>query len=287
MARTWILALATALVHGLAGASPLGPDGEPGRVRPGKFVWIDLATEDPARARAFYSAVFGWEFVEAAGAPVPYTLIKGPAGKVGGIFQRSRPPGATVGARWLGLISVPDPARAARYVRERRGEVLVAPVSIPGRGSHAVFRDPQGAAFGVIRAEGDPADDPVAEGEVFWMDLFSTAPRDSADFYAGLAGYAVDAPEPPAAGRAVLSSDGFARAGIVPAGRGGPGWLPYILVEDVDASIERAQRAGGAVLLAPRRHLLGGNVAVVADPSGAAIGVVNWPVRVDAPGARR
>jgi hypothetical protein len=55
-------ALITALVVAPATAAPLGPDGDPGRMHPGKVVWLDLATEDPAAAKAFYGAVFDWRF---------------------------------------------------------------------------------------------------------------------------------------------------------------------------------------------------------------------------------
>jgi predicted enzyme related to lactoylglutathione lyase len=276
-----------ALASTFATASALGPDGEAGRVLAGKFVWLDLATEDPERARAFYGSVFGWRFRDATQAPAPYTLIETPLGKIGGMFKRARPANATVGSRWLGLISVGDVAQAARAVRRAGGEVLVGPVAIPGRGTHAVFRDPQGAAFGVMRSDGDPPDDPVADGELFWMDLFSPAPGAAAAFYAELAGYDTYAAGGDDRSRLVLSTGNLARAGVVHAEKGPPGWLPYILVDDVGAAIERAQRAGGKVLLPPRNALLGGNVAVIADPSGGAIGVVNWSIRVDAWSARR
>ena len=31
-------------------------------IKPGKFVWVDLVTDDVARARSFYGALFGWTF---------------------------------------------------------------------------------------------------------------------------------------------------------------------------------------------------------------------------------
>ena len=33
-------------------------------MKPGKFVWQDLVTQDVAEARAFYGALFGWTFRE-------------------------------------------------------------------------------------------------------------------------------------------------------------------------------------------------------------------------------
>jgi len=282
--RFWAIA-ALAAWPLLTCAATLGPDGVAGERHAGKFVWLDLATEDPAAARAFYGAVFGWRFHGADGAPATYEIIEGPAGKVGGLFKRARPTGAPVGSRWLGLISVADPARAAEYVRRNGGEVIVPPTTIAGRGTHAVFRDAQGAVVGVLAAAGgDPADDPVLNGEVFWMDLFAPSPRDAAKFYAGLAGYdATEATTASGPTRWLLASGDIARAGIVPLppGKNGPGWMPYVLVDDVADTIRRARAAGGKVLVEPRADLLDRNLAVIADPLGGTIGIVNWTTRVE------
>jgi uncharacterized protein len=278
-----VLSLAFTMSCVVALASPLGPDGAPGRSLPGKFTWFDLATEDPAGARAFYGAVFGWTFRDVRGATGPYVLIEHAGGKVGGLIRHARPAGAPVGARWLSLLSVGDAERAARYVRERGGQVFVAPVSVPGRGTHALFRDPEGALFGVLAAaEGDPPDAPVDDGEVFWLDLFARDPEKAAAFYSGLAGYEVNAPESSTTGvqRWVLATGGFARAGVspLPSSVAAPGWLPYVLVSDVAGAVSRARHAGGRIVMAPRADLLDGNVAIVADPNGGVIGIVNWVV---------
>jgi hypothetical protein len=47
------------------------------RYEPGTFCWVDLATTDPAGAKAFYGALFGWETetAEENGQPV-YVSIK-------------------------------------------------------------------------------------------------------------------------------------------------------------------------------------------------------------------
>jgi hypothetical protein len=283
------LAIALALSTLGAVASPLGPDGA-GRSLPGKFTWLDLASENPASARTFYGAVFGWKFRDVAGAPASYALIENESGKVAGVFRHERPPGSKVGARWLALISVRDPLTTARLVRERGGEVLVAPKTVRGRGTHAVFRDPDGAVFGVLAAEdGDPPDAPVQDGDVFWLDLFSPNPAKATGFYAAIAGYEVSVGEVAGRQRTLLSTNGIARAGVarLPAGANRPAWLPYILVDDVPATVERARKAGGTIVMAPRADLLGGNLAVVADREGGVIGIVNWVDEAGATGAPR
>jgi len=290
MIRFFAAWVVLAVASALAQASPLGPDGEPGRMLPGKFIWFDLATDDPAGARAFYGAVFGWRFREIDRKPTPYTLIEHGAGKVGGMFRQARPQGAPVGSRWLSLISVRDAEQAAQYVRQQGGQVVVAPVAVPGRGTHALFRDPQGAYFGVLASGGDPPDEPVADGDVFWVDLFARDPEQAAAFYAGLAGYDVSAGEA-LAGRKrwTLASGEIARAGVwaVTTGTYAPGWLPYILVDDIAAVLSRTRAARGRVLVEPRVDLLDGNLAVIADPNGGVIGVVNWATRAATEGAPR
>jgi hypothetical protein len=44
----------------------------------------------------------------------------------------------------------------------------------------------------------------------------------------------------------------------------------------VGESVEKARQLGGSVLLEPSPDLFQGKVAVVADPTGAAIGLLEW-----------
>ena len=276
-----IVILLVSLAALAANAAALGPDGTPGRSLPGKFIWFDLATEDPSRARAFYGAVFGWKFREVEGAPAGYTLIENGSGKVGGLFHKPRIKDARAGAHWISLISVTDAIGAARYVRDQGGSVVLAPTTVAGRGTHAVFRDPQGAYFGVLSATGgDPPDDPVVDGDVFWLDLFTPDPAKAADFYAELAGYEVgEGTTRSGQKRWYLVNGTVARAGVIAQQSAGlaPAWLPYILVDDVKATLDRVARAGGKVIVAPRPDYLNGKLAVIADPNGGVLGIVDWP----------
>lgn len=275
-------ALLATLAAGAAWSQALtpGPRGQPGQRHPGRFIWFDLASDDPPAARAFYGPVFGWRFRPVPDARAGYTLIENGTGRVGGLFQQARPPQAPVGSRWLSLVSVADPEACTRRVQQLGGQVLLAPTLVLGRGVHALFRDPQGAVFGVLAASGgDPPDDAVAEGDFFWVDLLTPDPARAAAFYAEVVGYEVDdsAPgvQPP---RRVLSSQGIARAGIValPPGGGRPGWLPYVLVDGLEATLRRAEAAGGRTVLPSRSASLYGQLAVIADAQGGVTGALDW-----------
>jgi hypothetical protein len=251
-----------------------------GQQHPGKFIWFDLVTDDLAAARNFYGAVFDWTFRAVDGAPASYTVVEHAGRNIAGMFVHAPSPGATSTARWLALISVSDPAQAARYVESQGGSVIVPPATFAGRGTHVLFRDPQGAVFGVLKsASGDPADTPVDDGDFFWLDLLARDPAQAATFYRGLGGYEVGVRElGPGVTRAVLAAGGYARAGIarLPAAVKQPGWLPYILVDDVAGTLNKVRAAGGKVLVEPRADLLESNLAVIADPRGGVLGIVNW-----------
>lgn len=282
--------LLLALLSALAAASLAARAEQGGQYHPGKFSWFDLVTDDLAAARRFYGEVFGWKFHAVGDKPESYTFAELEGARIGGMLQRPAPAGVQRSARWLALISVDDPAKAVRYVEQQGGTVLVPLATIKGRGTHALFRDPDGAVFGVLKAEGgDRPDTPVVDGDFFWVDLLAPEPDRSAAFYSGLAGYEVSPGESERVKRLVLSSAGFARAGIVPKPEfvQQAGWLPYVLVDDVQAALGKVTAAGGSVLIPPREDVLDGNLAVIADPRGGVLGIVAWQDGADDPNGER
>lgn len=50
-------------------------------------------------------------------------------------------------------------------------------------------------------------------------------------------------------------------------------WMPYVLTEDLEASVKRAEELGGAVRVPPTPVTEHGAFAVIADPSGGVIGL--------------
>jgi predicted enzyme related to lactoylglutathione lyase len=153
---------------------------------------------------------------------------------------------------------------------------------MPDRGVQAVFADPEGALFGVIKSSsGDPEDFLPDPGDWIWIQLFSRNAEKAADFYKAIGEY--DVLENTATNRLgdyILASDGYARATVrtIPKEREQlkPNWLPFVRVKSVVDTAAQAKQLGGKVLLEPNPDLFGGKVAVIADPTGAAIGVLEW-----------
>jgi uncharacterized protein len=276
-----VLAMAVATqLHGAPSAAVLPPlttlSNSP-RL-PGKFVWADLVTDDVAAVRKFYAGMFGWKFGELGG----YTLAYKDEVPIAGMFQRPRPQDRSAEPRWIGYISVPNVDRAERAVNQAGGKVLAAPQAMPKRGEQAVFKDPEGALFGVIKSSsGDPKDFLAEPGEWIWIQLLSRDARKAAEFYRTIAGYEIEEnTSPNRLSDFVLTSEGYARAVVstIPdrAGKQEPTWLPFVRVTNVAESVTQAKALGGKVLIEPKAGLLAGKVAVVADPTGAAIGLLEW-----------
>ena len=246
----------------------------------GKFVWRDLLTDDPAAVKPFYAGLFGWEFVETTAMGRPYTLVKAGGQFIGGIAKAERQVPQQPNSQWLSYLSVPDVDRAAERTRAAGGSVLLAPFELPKVGRGAVVIDPQGAPLGLLRASlGDPADVPEPVMHRFlWTEELARDPLAAAQFYADLVGFEVLVHDQGDKPFRVLKL-GRERAGIMRMPFAGmqPTWLVSVRVADPAASAQRTQQLGGRVLLAPRMDVREGNVALVADPSGAVLALQRWP----------
>jgi len=156
------------------------------------------------------------------------------------------------------------------------------PRSYLRRGRQAVFADPEGAVFGVLASSsGDPSDSLAAPGEWIWSSLHAQDPDKDAAFYQALFGYDVfDVPSDDGLDHVILSTDDYARASInaLPShsSRRHPHWLNFVRVVDAVDVAAKAVALGGRVLVEPHIDRHGGKVAVVADPTGATFGLMEW-----------
>ena len=245
---------------------------------PGKFIWADLVTDDILVAQKFYTARFGWQFNDYGG----YFIGRNDDRPMCGMFQRPRPADQSAKPRWLGYLSVANVERAQAAVTKAGGRVLAPPQKMPKRGEQAVFADAEGAMFGVIKSSsGDPADFLAEPGDWIWLQLLSRDSRKAAEFYRAVGGYEIIAnTKSNQLSDYVLVSEGYARATVrtirTEDEKGRPTWLPFVRVLNVSESVAKAKQLGGKGLIEPKPELFDGKVALIADPTGAAIGLLEW-----------
>jgi uncharacterized protein len=283
-----LLSAAAAAIDAAPGAAVVLPSlTQPasGEHHVGKIIWTDLVTPDLDTAKGFYGSLFRWSFREVAGDP-NYALALLDDVPVAGLFQKALAPGQSQQPAWLAFLAVRDVDAAQKRVLQQGGKVLSKPHYYPQRGRQAVVADPDGAVFAVLAAEGgDPPDYLAAPGEWIWSSLLVRDPKQETVFYKALFGYDVYdlSSEDGGEGNAqhyILSSDDYARAGLnaLPADskRRHPHWLNFIRVADATDTATKAAGLGGRVLVEPRVDRHGGHLAVLADPSGAPFGVMEW-----------
>jgi len=247
----------------------------------GKVIWVDLVTPDMARAEPFYAGLFGWKFDAVVGDP-NYVIASLDGQAVGGLYQKTPTPNQARQPAWLTFIAASDVDAARRLALAHGAKLLSGPKSYPQRGRQAVFADPDGAVFAVLASSsGDPPDFLAAPGEWIWSSLLAHDADREAAFYQTLFGYDVfDLPNDGPLEHLILSSDDFARVGVnsLPndSARRHPHWLNFVRVLDAADTAARAATLGGRVLVEPRLDRHGGRVAVIADPTGAPFGIMEW-----------
>jgi predicted enzyme related to lactoylglutathione lyase len=236
---------------------------------PGKFLWFELATRDVAQAKAFYADVLGWTARAFPAGPTTYEMIF--YGDTLDTMVGSYTPSQGA-ARWLSCVSVRDVGATVALATAHGGTVIDPVVELPGIGRRATIRDPQGAAVCLFeRVQDDKPDVAYAKpGEFFWSELHTTDPRAAVEFYAEVIGYRHEA----MGEYRVLSSAGAGRAGVTGLDGGTPYWLPYVMTEDVDATLARVVPAGGRVATRATDIPGIGRYGVLHDPAGAALAVM-------------
>ena len=235
---------------------------------PGKVIWFDLLSLDPAAVKPFYSGVLGWTFEDRDG----YTIAKDGATPVAGILRMPAPKegAATPQSRWMPLISVADVVRAAGAAQKAGGQVLEGPGSLGARGRYVAVADPRGAQFVLVTAAGgDPADVDAPPPGWIWAELWTDDLKGSAAFYKAVVGYETWQVGSGKAATWIFASGGRprARAARMPFVKVPAQWLPYVVVKDLPVALARVTELGGHVLRKPGAK--GPQFAVVSDPGGA------------------
>jgi len=258
---------------------------------PGKLIWAELVTPDLAAAERFYAGVFGWTFQDIRSGEPAYALAKLADVPIAGLVQRHGPSEGEQQAAWLPFLSVSNVQEAAQRILGHGGKELKPLRAYRMRGKQAIYADPQGAVFAVLNSHsGDPPDVLAAPGEWIWGAVMTRDPDSDAAFYQDVFGYEVfELPSDARGEHLLLASENYARVSVNPLPQPSdvqPHWITFVRVSDVPRAAEAAKAFGGRVLVEPHNDRHGGTVALLADPAGAAIGVMDW-IQTTPPGAAR
>lgn len=256
---------------------------------PGTFCWFDLATTDPAAARAFYTELFGWR---AEDSPMPggdgsYTQMFLGEQRVGALYSLPEDRRAMgIPSHWKSYIAVDDVDAVTAKVEASGGHVDAPPFDLPGVARMAAVADSGGARFVLYEAAGVSGLQRVGEpGCYCWSELYTHDPESASAFYRDVLGWTtIESPEPGGDPyRELGPADGPRIAGMLKIqpemGEMPPNWTMYLQVDDIEATLAKVESLGGKAVT-PAMEVAGvGRFAVISDPTGGHFMVIELQLR--------
>jgi predicted enzyme related to lactoylglutathione lyase len=111
---------------------------------PAPVSWFEVHTADPARAKLFYAAVFGWRYDESM---PEYTMVElGEGAPIGGGIVDS---GGEYPSQALFMVQVPDVAAALAAAAANGGSIIAEAQSTPVGITYGYAANPDGSVFGI------------------------------------------------------------------------------------------------------------------------------------------
>jgi predicted enzyme related to lactoylglutathione lyase len=250
--------------------------------RPGVPCWVETWQPDADAAAAFYARVLGWETDGPPGGPFMCGLRGRDVALIG-----ERPAERThLPVAWTTYVWVDSADETASAVKKAGGSILVGPADSLDGGRIVVFADPAGA----VLAAWEPGEHRGAQivnepGAWSWSQLFTKDLEGSKAFYVSVFGWETDTfgegPDAPTmwrvpgylGGRPQQPVSRDVVAGMAPSHDDGPPrWQIDFWVDDVDATVARAEELGGRAVVAAYDTSIA-RQAVLSDPQGAEFSV--------------
>jgi hypothetical protein len=252
---------------------------------PGTPSWVDLQTSDPAGAKPFYAALFGWEYDDQAaghdaeGNPAIYSMATKNGKHVAAVAPL---PMAGVPPHWNTYVTVADVDATAANVPGAGGTVMMPPFDVMDAGRMSVIADPTGAMICLWQATNHIGASLVNEhGTLAWEEVMTPDVPAATAFYSKIFGWEAAPVDMPGMEYTELKLNGRGIGGAMkPPMAGMPAvWAIYFAVDDADKTAEVAVANGGSIIQPPV-DIPPGRMAVIADPAGAVFNVI----KLTAPG---
>jgi uncharacterized protein len=247
---------------------------------PGTFSWVENATTDQHGAKSFYAQLLGWEYDDnPVGDDVVYSMAKlgdkfvaAISPQMGDEREQGVPP------HWNNYVTVEDVDAVAGRVTALGGQLLAPPFDVLDVGRMAVLMDPTGAVLCLWQPRRHIGAGLVnVPGALTWNELATRDPDTAKTFYGELFRWGFESVGEGVPYWVIRNGD-RSNGGIRLIGDELPAevpahWLPYFVVEDVDAALEKVTANGGQVLAPKMSVTETGSFAAVRDPAGAVFAI--------------
>lgn len=225
--------------------------------RAGEPVWVELCTDHPDEAEAFFSSLFGWTTRHEQFGEGSYRICESDGHDVAGIIDAAL---LHEGRRhgWITYFAVDSIDAAINRATSLGATVLLEPRHLPAAGTSATVVDPHGAVLGLYEAGARAGVQALNSiGSLCWNEISTGDPAGTAAFYGALFGFSAEQLRS-SRGQpySLLKLDDQPVAGLLSLDSTWPNeiparWVPYFNVASLADSVERVTSLGGATVLGP------------------------------------
>jgi predicted enzyme related to lactoylglutathione lyase len=242
--------------------------------------WADVSSADPDASLHFYAGLLGWTRLAQANGGLDeaeaggYTVLGldgRPVAGLGPVAEPDRP------GTWTTYVGAIDLAAVSAAAARAGGHVVAGPLDAFGGSRLAVLADPSGAVIGAWRPGAIRGAELLGRpGAYCWSELVTRDTAAAERFYGAVFGW-VPARDT-ATGYTEWKLVDRTVAGMLAMGPEWPAgaaahWMVHLAVADCDRAAATAADLGGAVLVPPADGPPG-RLAVVEDPGGAVLSLV-------------
>ncbi|HEX5465284.1 MAG TPA: VOC family protein [Candidatus Limnocylindrales bacterium] len=241
-------------------------------------VWVDLTSPDVAASAAFYTTVLGWE-VEVSPDPQygGYATARVGGASVAGIAAQMD---ASNPIAWHLYIGTDDAAALAAKVAAAGGTVVVPGFDVGDQGQMALYQDPSGAFISAWQPAAMEGFAGQGLGAYGWAELNARGLERALPFYEQAFGWTART-SPMGEGQPDYTEFRLGDQSVAGAWELNPAipaevpsyWLVYFWVADLEAAFATAIGAGATEMVGPT-SFPGGRFAIITDPQGAMVGLL-------------
>ena len=253
---------------------------------PGTFCWPELSTSNQAGAEKFYTSLFGWTMAQTPMGPDSHYTIFQKDGNPTAAANQMDPNVAAQGVppHWLSYVATESVDASVATAQKLGGTLVAGPFDVMEHGRMAVLTDTTGTPFALWQAKQHPGVGVLDEdNSLVWTELCTDDTTKAAAFYQGLFGWTTEKwSDEPMEYTILKRGEAMAGGMMKKVPQMGPvpnHWMPYFGVADCDATVTKAQALGATVVVPPMDVPNVGRTAVIADPQGAMISVMQFAPR--------
>ncbi|GLP97924.1 VOC family protein [Paraferrimonas sedimenticola] len=230
--------------------------------------WFELLSSDMRKDANFYGRLFEWE-VE----PMEkgYWLFKKDGETIGAAAPLPQEGNNKTLSFWLMGVPVDDVARAGFEAKSQGAKILQEKSKHPLLGDASIITDPMGTPLLVFG--GQAPESQAGVDRWGWVELWSKEVDKAIKFYAYSKDVNVRSYKLNGKPYARMGIDGQLLGAIAenPMEKSPDLWMPFVRVEDVKSTLDRAAQLGGKVMYAQVGDKESYKVGLFASPSGAAM----------------